>query len=595
MISIEKALVQYKPEIKNYPDFVYKSIVRVFKSITHEKDINNFFTDNTQIGLALIDKIIEELNVSYKLNSKELLNIPSRGKVIIIANHPIGSVDAFCLLQLVASVREDKKVKIVANELLSHFKDFGELFIPVDNMSGKLSKRSLIKIHDSLKAEEAVIMFPSGEVSRVAFNGIKDSKFKAGFLKIAKKTSTPILPVYIGAKNSKMFYLSSIAYKPLGALLLPHEMFNSKDSILEFKIGAMVSHETIRDMNLSYKQHCKLFRKHIYKIANGKKGIYKTEQCIAHPASKQLLKHELNKADNIGATYDNKQIYLIEDMENFPTVLDELGRLREYTFRKVGEGTGGYKDTDKYDKYFHHIILWDDQDLEIVGSYRIGDSSWILSWLGKDGLYLDKFCNMSNKFEEYLEDSIELGRSFVQPKYWGSRALDYLWQGIGAYLSHNPHIKYMIGSVSISGTYPKSAQDALVYFYTKYFQNKTYGLSAKTPYSLSKYEEEEFSKLFSTGEYKTDFRKLKEYLGAFNVSVPTLYKQYSELCEDGGIGFMDFGIDEDFNKCLDGYIIVDVNKIKKSKKDRYIQGISKNPSASQHYEGVYNQGNLLQT
>jgi hypothetical protein len=334
----------------------------------------------------------------------------------------------------------------------------------------------------------------------------------------------------------------------------------------------MVSEKVIGDFNLSEKRHARLFRKHLLRVAKGKKGIYPTECSIAHPVSRQELRSELRRGELLGHTSDNKEIYLIEH-ENAPNIINEIGRLREYSFRKVGEGSGHARDIDAYDRYYHHLVLWDDEALEIAGAYRIGECEWILSWLGKEGLYMSDLCDMNDQFDSVLEDAIELGRSFVQPKYWGSRALDYLWQGIGVYLSHNPQVKYMMGPVSISGSFPKHAKEALVYFYTLYFGSENTMVRAKSPYFLSDYVRSEFEELFDGNNYTEDFKQLKDYLKALDVSVPTLYKQYSELCEEGGVQFMDFGIDADFNNCIDGYILVDIRKIKESKRQRYIRAV----------------------
>jgi hypothetical protein len=128
----------------------------------------------------------------------------------------------------------------------------------------------------------------------------------------------------------------------------------------------------------------------------------------------------------------------------------------------------------------------------------------------------------------------------------------------------------MIGPVSISGSYPSAAKEALVYFYSLYFGSGKALVSARAPFHLSAMAQEEGSALFTGKDYGEDFRRLKEYLRAFNVTVPTLYKQYAELCDEDGIRFMDFGIDVEFNNCIDSYILVDVSKIKESKRKRYI-------------------------
>ncbi|KFN40033.1 MAG: acyltransferase [Sulfuricurvum sp. MLSB] len=572
MMNTEIVLRKVRPELFEYPNIVSKSIVEIVRLLLHEKSINRFMAKHEEkSGLEFIEAVLEHLNVSYKTIHRQIENIPSIGKVIIVANHPLGALDALCLIQMLCSVRQDKKVKIVANKMLGAIPQLKEFLIEVDNIGDKLSKNALRQIDNALQAEEAVIFFPSGEVSRAGLFGIKEGAWKGGFVKFAKRNATPILPIHIKARNTSLFYAASWIYKPLGGLLLSHEMFAARNRVFDFTIGELVGDKSLNDLNVSEKRHARLFRKHLLRLAKGKKGIYPTECSIAHPVSRQEIRGELRKAELLGMTNDGKQIYLIEH-ENAPNIINEIGRLREYSFRKVGEGSGKVRDIDEFDRYYHHLVLWDDEALEIAGAYRIGECGWILSWLGKEGLYMNDLCEIQDTFDTVLEDAIELGRSFVQPKYWGSRALDYLWQGIGAYLSHNPQIKYMYGPVSISGSFPKHAQEALVYFYTLYFGTEHSKVRAKSPYRISDYVREEFNALFAGNDYNEDFKRLKDYLKSFDVLVPTLYKQYSELCEEGGVEFMDFGIDVDFNNCIDGYILVDISKIKEAKRQRYIRG-----------------------
>ena len=573
MVNVEGVLKREYPRLFSYPPLISKPAVGFFKLLFHEQGINSFLEEHREkSGVAFIDAILEHLDISYRVDQRQLQNIPALGKVIIVANHPLGALDALTLVRLVASVRPDKKVKVVANRHLSQFAQLKQMLIPVDNISGKLSKNSLRQIDEALKNEEAVIFFPAGEVSRAYLNGVRDGKWKSGFVKFAKRTQTPILPVHIKARNSKLFYGASWLYKPLGTLLLSHEMFTARNSVFDFTVGKLVAAQTIINMHLDNRQHAKLFRKHLYRVASDRKGIYATEACIAHPEPRQMIKQELKYGEQIGTTSDSKHIYLIE-AEQAPSLMNEIGRLREYSFRKVGEGSGRMKDIDRYDDYYQHLVLWDDDALEVVGAYRIGECNWILSWLGREGLYLNELCHIDNRCDDLLEDAIELGRSFVQPKYWGTRALDYLWQGIGAYLSHNPQVKYMLGPVSISGTYPQHAQEALVYFYNTYFGAEERLITARSPFELSDYVVREFDEIFDGNNYVADFKRLREYLQAFNVTVPTLYKQYSELCEEGGITFMDFGVDAAFNNCIDGYILVDISKIKPAKRQRYIHAV----------------------
>ena len=570
MISAETILRQEHPAIFKLPSLINQVVVGATQILLREKPINQFMSLHSEkAGLEFVDAVLTHLNVSYKTVQRQVENIPTIGKAIIVSNHPLGALDALTLIQMVCRVRQDKKIKIVANKLLTQIPQLAEFMIGVDNFNDKLTKNSLRQIDAALQAEEVVIFFPSGEVSRAGLFGIKEGEWKGGFLKFAKRNAAPILPIHIKAKNSPLFYASSWVYKPLGTLLLSYEIFAARNRVFDFTIGEMIDHTEVNSFNVSEKRIAALFRKHLFKVAKSKKGIFTTQCSIAHPVSRQELRAQLRQSQLLGSTTDNKQIYLLEYDKN-PDVMNEIGRLREYSFRKVGEGSGRSRDTDAYDKHYHHLVLWDDEALEIVGAYRIGDCGAILPWAGREGLYMSELCEMDDRFDEILDNSIELGRSFVQPKYWGSRALDYLWQGIGAYLYHNPHIKHMLGPVSISGSFPKHAQEALVYFYTLYFGTQHHYVKAKSPYTLSQYVQDEFKELFVGNDYVRDFKELKDYLKALEVSVPTLYKQYSELCEEGGVQFMDFGIDVDFNNCIDGYILVEIGKIKEAKRLRYI-------------------------
>jgi putative hemolysin len=180
---------------------------------------------------------------------------------------------------------------------------------------------------------------------------------------------------------------------------------------------------------------------------------------------------------------------------------------------------------DAFDKHYKHIVLWDDEELEVVGAYRIGEANYISEYFGVEGFYSQTLFEFSSEFSPYLHNSIELGRSFVQPRYWGTRALDYLWQGIGAYLFKNPHIRYMYGPVSLSDVYPKIAKNLIITFYALYFSGTEKLVSARNGFFMSKAEREEALMLFRGDDYKEDFATLKEQLSHMDLSVPTLYKQ----------------------------------------------------------------------
>ncbi len=567
MIDIQKEIEKKFPKIREKENFLKKSLFKIAKKIVHEDSINQFLSQNSHLkGIEFVDAVLDYFDFDYTVSSSDLQNIPTSGKVVIIANHPLGGLDALCLLRLISQVRQD--VKIVANDFLAGFEALNSLLIPIDNYKLRQSKNDIKKIYEALNNEEAVIIFPAGEVSRASTKGIKDPSWNKGFLNFAQNTNAPILPIFLDAKNSKTFYTISLLNKTFSTLLLSHEMFKKKSKRINIKIGQIIPNENIVPKGIDKKFLVNLYRKHLYSLKKGKKSFFQTQSAIAHPVNRIDLLNELRKSKLIGQTNDGKKIYLYDYTED-SIVLKELGRLREISFRKVGEGVNKKRDTDKYDIYYQHIILWDENELEIVGSYRIGNSNFIFKEIGVKGFYSNTLFKYEEEFSPYLRNSIELGRSFVQPKYWGTRALDYLWFGIGAYLKNNPNIEYMFGSVSLSASFPTIAKDMIIFYYSHYYGNKEILIEAKTPYQYSN-NINDIKELFDLNDKKKDFKFLKSTLANIGISIPTLYKQYSEIAEDGGVKFLDFNVDHSFGDCIDGFILVEVEKIKESARQRYI-------------------------
>ncbi|RXJ57544.1 GNAT family N-acyltransferase [Candidatus Marinarcus aquaticus] len=572
MIDVEKEIMKKFPNLEKDSSILKKSLLKIAKRIVHEDTINQFIQDNAHLkGFEFIDAVLEYFDFDYTVSSNDMENIPSTGKVVIIANHPLGGLDALCLLKLIGQIRRD--VKIIANDFLAGFDALKSLFIPIDNFKVKQSKKDIKTIYEALENEHAIIIFPAGEVSRVSAKGIKDPVWSKGFLNFAINANAPILPIFVDGKNSRTFYTISVLNKTFSTLLLSNEMFNKKSKNINIKVGELIPNEFIAPKGIDKKYLINLYKKHLYSLKKGKKSYFITQKAISHPQDPRAIKEELKTAQLIGQTSDGKKIYLY-DYSDDSIVLKELGRLREISFRKVGEGVNKKRDTDKYDIYYRHIILWDEEALEIVGAYRIGESNFIKEHLGMEGFYSHSLFKFSNELYKKLDNSIELGRSFVQPKYWGTRALDYLWYGIGAYLKQNPHIKYMFGPVSLSSTYPKTAKDLIIFYYDYYFKSKQKFAEPKQPYQYHN-SIVDIQELYSLDSAKKDFKNLKFALSNMQVTVPTLYKQYADLCEADGVQFLGFNVDKSFSDCIDGFILVDVTKIKTSQKERYIENKKK--------------------
>ncbi len=569
-INVEKIIDDRYPSLfKNKPKLFKKITLSLFEKVLHLKEINTFIEKNSDVkDIEFIDEIFEMLNFSFRIANKDIKRIPSEGRLICAANHPIGSLDSLSLIKLVSEIRTD--VKIVANDVLLGIKNLEDLFLPFNLESRSAQRQNIRAIAEALNKEMAVIIFPAAEVSRLKWIYIRDGKWQKGVLYFSKKYKAPVLPIYIDGKNSLFFYLFSILHKGLSKVLLSHELFNKKNKTINIKVGDPIPPQAFANDFINDKYQTKLLKKHVYLIAKGKTGIYKTEKNIIHPIDRKAIKSELNNSELIGKTSDDKKIILANYYDS-PNVLREIARLREITFRKVGEGTGKKKDLDKFDKHYKHLVVWDENELEIIGSYRIGLGKEILEEFGTDGFYTSTIFKYEADFiSEYMPDSIELGRSFVQKKYWNTNALNYLWQGIGAFLAHHNHVKFLFGGVSISNNYPESAKKMIVYYFQKWFGSEYILASAVSKFSISELSLNKYKDLFVGKDYKEDYRILKAMLKPYGYTVPILYKHYSELCYEGGVKFLDFAVDEDFENCVDGLILVNVDLIKDEKRERYI-------------------------
>jgi len=532
-------------------------------------EINSFLKQHSdKRNINFIDELFEHLDFSFIISQKDREKIPSEGRLIVIANHPLGALDSLALIKAICEVRTD--VRIVANEILLGIENLRDMLLPYNLYSVTAQKENLKAIGQALDNEEAIILFPAAEVSRLKMGIVKDGVWHKGVLYFAQKHQAPILPIYIKAKNSLLFYLISGLSKRLSILFLPREIFNKRSKNISMNIGEQIPARAFNSLLIKRQTQIKLLKKHLYLLGKNKGGIFLTERNIILPVNRKKIKKELQLAKILGSTIDGKKI-LLTDFAGSPEVVKEIARLRELTFRKVGEGTGKKLDIDEYDKHYKHLVLWDEDELEIVGAYRIGICGEILKSYGTQGLYTSSLFNFSGEFvKKYLPDAIELGRSFIQKKYWNTNALDYLWQGIGAFLKFNSNTKYMIGPVSISNHYPDEAKQMLIYFYKKWFDNPNNLVKAKSPFTISSKNLVECISLLNSNERKEDFRKLKVLIKNYGFTVPPLYKHYTDLCEPGGVQFLDFGIDKDFENCIDGFIVVEIDKIKEAKKSRYI-------------------------
>ena len=538
MIELERRLEQSFPAwFKGARERLARPLLRGFSRLSRLDEINAFLERHGhQQGLALVEAALDHLGTRYTVDQVERERIPATGRVLIVANHPSGGLDALALLHLVGSVRGD--VRIVANDLLAAIPGLAPLLLPVRILGGKPTPESIAAVEQALEREQCVIVFPAGEVARLGLRGVRDAQWRQGFLRFARATRTPVLPVRIEARNSAVFYGAAALLKSAGTALLPRELFARRGARISLRIGLP---RAVED-NVEPANALASIRQALYAIGSRRESTPTGPVPVAPRGGPSPAGGRAGARCRAWAPRPTASASTPAGWAAIRRVLREIGRLREITFRAAGEGTGQRLDLDAYDSWYDHIVLWDPEALEIAGAYRVAPGEAVLAERGLEGFYTASLFRYPCHMLARLAQGMELGRSFVAPAYQGTRSLDYLWLGIGAYLRAHPEVRYLFGPVSISADLPIAAREQLVAYYDRFFGCRRDGVAANRPFRFLA-----APPAFSELDADTAYRVLKANLGALGARVPMLYKQYTELCEPGGARFLAFGVDPDFN------------------------------------------------
>ena len=569
MISVERSFFEKFPRLAaGRARSFSQPVVELLRKIACEERINSTLAALSPLtGFDFVERALENFQVSYRIAHNDRENIPVEGRVVIVANHPLGAFDALALLHLVGSVRRD--VRMLANDVLGQLAALSTLLLPINVFGGRgASTSGLREAYRALENERALIVFPAGEVSRIGPQGIRDGRWSSGFIRMTRQANAPVLPVHVDAHNSPAFYGVSMLARPLSGLMLAREMFGAIRSRPNIVVGEMVSPNEL--VNGSAKVVAQSMRRHVYQIGRRRPAVFATSRAVAHPESPLAVRRALRRAETIGTIGDGKQVLLIDAEADCPA-LREIGRLRELSFRRVGEGTGTRRDLDQFDEYYRHLILWDDHALAIMGAYRLGEGAQIMQARGVAGLYSSTLFAFAPEAHEFLAQGVELGRSFIQPAYWNSRGLDYLWQGIGAYLQQRPLLRYLFGPVSISVALPLAAREWIAHFHMHYFGECKALATSRNPFTISAPIATAADQLWNGKDARTGLLVLKQQLAKMDCMIPTLYKHYVDLCEPDGVRFLAFGTDPAFGNCVDGLIRLDLSLMRPGKRDRYLR------------------------
>lgn len=517
-------------------------------------------------GIEFIDKLFEHLEINLDFNKDSLSSIPKEGSLLITSNHPFGGLDGMAALKVLSMVRSD--IKVLTNMFVAHVPNIKDFFIPVNTTYGfgrivRSNYAGLRQAEEHLNKGGALIVFPAGEVSANSVdNNIEDAEWQSTIIRIARKAQSQILPIFFAGGNSWYFqFLSKISVK-LSDLRLPAELSNKKGKDVYLRIGSYINPVELSRFK-DDKAVAKYLRSRSYALECEVNNVIQSEgeqvPLISPIATEDLLKDiEANKSDKL-FTVGTYSAYLF-DYEKIPNLIREIGLRREEAFRGVGEGTGKEIDLDQYDNYYKHLILWDDENKDMVGAYRIGLGREIIEKYGIEGFYSHTLFRYSPEFAPVLKESVELGRSFVSVSHQkDTMGLVLLLKGLFYVMIKYEEYKHLLGPVSISSWYPKFYRSVMIHYLRQFASAEEYKnmLNPLHPFK------EEFGRVdidsFLSG--KTDnlegFDRYLYRVSQGKYRLPTLVKKYIKL----GAKIVDYNVDPDFNYCVDGLIILTLENV----------------------------------
>jgi len=543
------------------------AINKVYDKHKHLKDLN------------FMNALLSEFEIRFEIPEEDLRRLPKTGPFISISNHPLGGIDGILLLKLLLEHRPD--FKIIANFLLHRVEPMKPYVMPVNPFETyKDAKSSLMGFKTALqhlRDGHPLGIFPAGEVSTYRDGRlVVDKPWEVAAMKMVKKAEVPVVPIYFHAKNSKLFYRLAKISDTLRTAKLPSELLTQKERLIKVRIGNPISikdqleHESLDDFTEFLRKKTYVLAKPFQKkklLENFPKKLKfpKLPKKIAGPVPVEVMEREikeLHRNDKRLLQSKNYEVYLAA-AENIPNILQEIGRLREITFREVGEGTNKATDLDHFDAYYHHMFLWDNLEKCIAGAYRMGLGSKIYKKYGINGFYTQSLFRFEPELYDMMSKSIEMGRTFIIKKYQQKpMPLFLLWKGIVHITLRFPEHRYLIGGVSISNKFSEFSKSLMIEFMKSHYYDP-YVAQYITPKKEYKVKLKDADKDFIFDESKADLNKFDKIIDEVEpgaLRLPVLIKKYIKQ----NAKVVAFNVDPLFNNAVDGLMYIRIADLPES-------------------------------
>lgn len=539
--------------------------------------MNRLYQQHNMQGLskeAFADELLNILNIQIDGEQALLDKIPETGPLVIASNHPFGGIEGVILARLIGKKRPD--LKVLANQGLQIFSELQPYFIFTNPLSENDPKNgpSLRQCLSHVKQGNALLMFPAGRVSYYHKDKkrISEHDWNRIIARLCKIEGARFLPIFVSGENSQWFYRLGRIYYRLRMLMLARELLNKRDAVVKLDAGFPVLGKHIDSAamcrSMSYLQQ-RDFQD------QWPPDTVTNMQPLATTTEPNVLTKEISSLPEAQKLHSHKQFDIYYAYQSqCPNVVTEIARLRELVFREHNEGSGEPIDTDHFDATYTHLFVFDRDEHEIVGAYRMGQTDRLLADGDLDALYLNQMFSFTPEFINRREPCLEMGRSFLIPRLQRSHVgLFLLWRGIGAFVCKYPQYRTLYGTVSISKLYdPRSVQ-----LIQQAYVTPTQAVSPRT--AFDKQPHPEINEFGTREELQTALKPFLQSLEADGKDIPILMKQYFKL----GATFHCLGIDASFNHTPGLLLSVDLpNAPEKLLKLYLAQGAKDYCSYSEH-------------
>jgi putative hemolysin len=548
--------------------------------------------DGLDAGEDFADVALDLLNVHVNINTESLRHIPAKGPVFVVANHPFGIIDGLILIKAMRTVRSDSV--IMANSMLAMIPELRPYLIEVDPFgTSESAKRNIGGLKSALrwlKQGHMIGTFPAGEVAslRLRKRMVRDPQWSPTVAGIVRKTGAQVVPMFFKGRHGPLFQALGLVHPRLRTVMLPRVNLKQINQTVDVTVGKPISEAKAKSFatdeeTINYLR----FRTHVLRRIDRKrdKHVEDTDSAtpIARPWPHEALLREVHGLDEERILVRSGEFVVFETgVSHAPGLLHEIGRLREETFRPVGEGTGQALDTDRFDKTYRHIVLWDAEKEQIAGAYRFGRTDELLARQGVKGLYSSTLFKLRPELFEHMGPAMEMGRSFICSEYQRSyQSLLLLWKGIAEYVTRNPRYKTLFGCVSVSSDYNPVSRELMVRFLERHrsLPELAHLARPKRPPKLK------YVKRLDISLPETAFNDIEDIgvvVGDIETdkSIPVLLKQYLKL----GGRILSFNIDPDFGDCMDGLILVDLRRTEQRMLNRFM-GTDKAAAFMAYHQG----------